>query len=62
MLAKHSVRSKVDFDADIRSLLDKLGGWNIPDDALDRVHDSVSRELERSKGLTEYEDGKYRDL
>jgi hypothetical protein len=40
------------------ALLDRLHAWEIPDDAIDRVHDAARASLGEVKALTEYEDGK----
>lgn len=45
-------------DTGFGELLVKLGGWSIPTDALDRVHDGAKASLAEVKALTEYEDGK----
>jgi hypothetical protein len=39
-------------------LIKRLNTWQIPDDALDRVHDAAKTSLTEVKALTEYEDGK----
>src|SRR3984885_5352250 len=39
-------------------LLEVLAKWQIPDDAVDTVHDVARASLNEVKGLTEYEDGK----
>lgn len=41
-----------------KGLIDRLAAWNIPDDALDRVHEAARASLTEVKALTEYEDGK----
>lgn len=40
------------------NLLGRLGAWQIPTDAVDRVHDLARASLNEVKALTEYEDGK----
>lgn len=41
-----------------RELLDVLAKWEIPEEAIDRVHDAARSSLNEVKALTEYEDGK----
>jgi len=44
--------------AAFKALLGRLEVWEIPDDAIDRVHDAARASLAEVKALTEYEDGK----
>jgi hypothetical protein len=45
-------------DRAFSNLIKRLDTWQIPDDALDRVHDAAKTSLTEVKALTEYEDGK----
>src|SRR4051812_35717544 len=58
MFAHHSIRTKEQREADIKSMIDRLYAWKIPDDAVDGVHDAARASLNEVKALTEYEDGK----
>lgn len=45
-------------DTGFKGLIDKLNGWQLPSDALDRVHEGAKASLAEVKALTEYEDAK----
>ena len=45
-------------EAAFEALIDQLNAWDIPNDALDRVHEAARASLAEVKALTEYEDGK----
>jgi hypothetical protein len=44
--------------AAFKALIDRLQAWDIPNDAVDRVHEAARTSLAEVKALTEYEDGK----
>lgn len=45
-------------DSEFLNLMRRLDAWQIPADAVDRVHDLARASLNEVKALTEYEDGK----
>jgi hypothetical protein len=45
-------------DSGFKELIAKLNGWQLPPDALDRIHEGAAASLAEVKALTEYEDGK----
>jgi hypothetical protein len=50
--------SKNDREVAFGALIERLKGWEIPEEAMDRVHDAARASLNEVKALTEYEDGK----
>lgn len=52
-LTKEEIRNE-----GFRKLVDELKDWQIPDAAVDTVHDVAQASLNEVKALTEYEDGK----
>src|SRR5205814_5842198 len=49
---------KQDTDAAFKALIERLNAWEIPDNAIDCVHEAARASLAEVKALTEYEDGK----
>ncbi|WP_156941339.1 hypothetical protein [Mesorhizobium sp. LNJC405B00] len=49
---------KTERDAGISALIKRMNDWNIPEKAVDRVHEAARASLNEVKALTEYEDGK----
>ena len=50
--------TKRDRETAFEELIGRLHAWDIPADALDRVHEAARASLTEVKALTEYEDGK----